>query len=66
MPRNASTNRRQGARSAHRSLHRGSHKRINRIKWRNTATCEVWILVAVVLFVLFVALPWLTTHPYAD
>ena len=41
----------------------GSRKRRPRITLRGNWSAEVWILVAIMLFMLFVAVPWLISHP---
>jgi hypothetical protein len=47
-------------------LYRGSRKRVQRIKVRENTSVELWIFVLLMLFLLFVGLPWLTKHPPAD
>jgi hypothetical protein len=46
--------------------YRGSRKRVRRIRFRDNWAVELWILVAVILFVLFVLVPWLVQHPPVD
>jgi hypothetical protein len=46
--------------------YRGSRKRVQRIKWRENTPVELWIVVALILFTLFVGVPWLVKHPPAD
>jgi hypothetical protein len=47
-------------------VYRGSRKRVRRIRFRDNWAVELWILVAVLLFVLFVVVPWLVRHPPLD
>ena len=47
-------------------VYRGSRKRLNRIKWQENTSLELWIFVVVVLFILFVAVPWIIEHPPSD
>jgi hypothetical protein len=46
-----------GSRSA--KLYRGSRQRLQRIKLRRNGSWELWLLVAWVLFLLFVVVPWM-------
>jgi len=48
--------------------YRGSRKRVRRIKVRDNWhwPVELWFVVAVVLFTLFVVVPWLVRHPLPD
>jgi hypothetical protein len=39
---------------------------VRRIRFRDNWAVELWILVAVLLFVLFVVVPWLVRHPPLD
>jgi hypothetical protein len=39
---------------------------VRRIRFRDNWAVELWILVAVILFVLFVLVPWLVQHPPVD
>jgi hypothetical protein len=39
---------------------------VRRIRFRGNWAVELWILVAVILFVLFVVVPWLVQHPPVD
>jgi hypothetical protein len=39
---------------------------VRRIRFRNNWAVELWILVAVILFTLFVVVPWLVRHPPSD
>lgn len=43
--------------------YRGSRKRVRRIKWWENTSVEFWILVALLLLMLFVGVPWLIRHP---
>ena len=45
---------------------RGARKRVRRIKWRDNTSVEFWILVVLMLFILFVGIPWMIRHPPAD
>jgi hypothetical protein len=47
-------------------VYRGSRKRVRRIRFRDNWAVELWLLVAVILFVLFVVVPWLVQHPPVD
>jgi hypothetical protein len=47
-------------------VYRGSPKRVRRIRFRGNWAIEVWVLVAVILFTLFVVVPWLVRHPSSD
>jgi hypothetical protein len=47
-------------------VYRGSRKRVRRIRFRDNWPVELWILVAVILFMLFVVVPWLVQHPPPD
>jgi hypothetical protein len=47
-------------------VYRGSRRRVRRIRFRGNWAVELWILVAVILFVLFVVVPWLVQHPPVD
>ena len=47
-------------------VYRGSRKRVRRIRMRGNWAVELWILVAVILFVLFVVVPWLVQPPPLD
>jgi hypothetical protein len=45
-------------------VYRGSKKRIRRIRMRGNGSVALWVFVAVVLFSLFFALPWMVlNHP---
>jgi len=44
-------------------VYRGSRKRLRRIGWRENTSVELWIFVVLVLFMLFVGIPWLIRHP---
>ena len=46
--------------------YRGSRKRVRRIQVRDNWPVELWFVVAVVLFTLFVVVPWLVRHPLPD
>jgi hypothetical protein len=46
--------------------YRGSRKRVRRLKFRDNWPVELWFVVAVVLFTLFVVVPWLVQHPLPD
>jgi hypothetical protein len=39
---------------------------VQRIKFRDNWPVELWFVVAVVLFTLFVVVPWLVQHPLPD
>jgi len=43
-------------------MFRGSHARLRRVTLRGNWSTEIWIFVALVLFLLFVALPWIATR----
>jgi hypothetical protein len=47
-------------------VYRGSKKRLRRIRMHGNGSLGLWMFVAIVLFVLFVALPWLVLHPPSD
>ena len=47
-------------------VYRGSRKRVRQIRMRGNWSVELWMLVAVILFILFVILPWLVRHPPPD
>jgi hypothetical protein len=45
-------------------VYRGSKKRLQRVRMRGNGSVALWVFVAVVLFSLFIALPWMIlTHP---
>ena len=46
-------------------VYRGSNRRVNSIRLRGNMSREVWILVAFLLVLLFIAIPWLIRHPSA-
>jgi hypothetical protein len=39
---------------------------VRRIRFRDNWPVELWFVVAVVLFTLFVVVPWLVQHPLPD
>jgi hypothetical protein len=41
---------------------RGSHKRLRRIRWRESMSVEVWIFVIGMLVLLLFGIPWLVAH----
>jgi hypothetical protein len=41
---------------------RGSRRRVRRIKMRGNSAWELWLLLAWVLFLLFVVVPWMAHH----
>jgi hypothetical protein len=47
-------------------VHRGSRKRLRRIKFAGNTSVDFWLLVALMLFMLFVVVPWLMKHPPVD
>ena len=47
-------------------VYRGSRKRVRRIKWWENSPLEFWIFVVLILFMLFVGVPWLIKHPPTD
>jgi hypothetical protein len=47
-------------------VYRGSRKRIRQTKWWENTSVEFWIFVVLILFMLFVGIPWLVKHPPAD
>jgi hypothetical protein len=55
-----------GAHAGAGKAYRGSRKRVRRIKWRDNTSVEFWILVVLMLFMMFVGVPWLFKHPPAD
>jgi hypothetical protein len=46
-------------------VYRGSNRRVNSIRLRGNMSREVWIFVALLLVLLFIAIPWLIRHPSA-
>lgn len=40
-------------------VYRGSSHRLRRIKLRGNSSIEIWLLVAWILFLLFVVVPWM-------
>jgi hypothetical protein len=46
--------------------YRGSRKRVRRLRLRGNWSVELWIFLAVMLFTLFVVVPWIVRHPPAD
>lgn len=60
----------RSASSGHRSArhrppksYRGSRKRLRQIGLRDNWSVEFWLFVAILIFALFVAVPWLIQHP---
>jgi hypothetical protein len=47
-------------------VYRGSKKRIRRIRMRGNGSLALWVFVALVLFMLCVALPWLILHTHSE
>jgi hypothetical protein len=47
-------------------VHRGSRKRVQRIKWRENTSVEVWIFIVLILLTLILGIPWLIKHPPDD
>jgi len=47
-------------------VYRGSRKRLRRIRLRDNWSVELWIFLAVMLFTLFVVVPWIVRHPPSD
>jgi hypothetical protein len=45
---------------------RGSRKRLRRIRLRGNWSIEFWVIVAIIVFMLLVGLPWLIRHPIVD
>jgi hypothetical protein len=43
---------------------RGSRRRLRRIKLRRTFTTELWLLIAWVVFLLLVVVPWMMRHSH--
>jgi len=42
---------------------RGSRRRLRRIRFRDNWTRDMWLLLAFVVLVALVLLPWLVRHP---
>jgi len=42
--------------------YRGSHKRVRRIKMRDSASWELWVLIGWLAFLVLVVLPWMIRH----
>jgi hypothetical protein len=40
-------------------LYRGSRRRLKRLTWRGNMSSEMWLVVAWVLFLLLVVIPWM-------
>jgi hypothetical protein len=51
---------------SYRGRGRGSRKRLERIKFAENTSVGFWVFVALMIFMLFVVLPWLTNHPLPD
>jgi hypothetical protein len=47
-------------------VYRGSKRRVQRIRLRGNGSLALWVFVAIVLFSLFVMLPWLIEHARPD
>jgi hypothetical protein len=47
-------------------VYRGSKRRLRRIRLRGNSSLAIWVFIAVVLFGLCVALPWLILHTHPD
>jgi uncharacterized iron-regulated membrane protein len=45
--------------------YRGSRKRLRRLKWYKHSSIEFWLFLVIVLFLLFVGVPWMINHPEA-
>ena len=41
---------------------RGSRRRVRKIRMRGNGAWEMWLLLAWVLFLLFVVVPWMAEH----
>jgi hypothetical protein len=50
----------------YRGRYRGSRKRLRRIKFAENTSVGFWVFVALMIFMLFVVLPWLINHPLPD
>jgi hypothetical protein len=42
--------------------YRGSHKRVRRIKMRDSGSWELWVLIGWLAFLVLVVLPWMIRH----
>ena len=47
-------------------VYRGSRRRVRRLTFRGNWSLELWIVLAVMLFTLFVVVPWIVRHPPSD
>jgi hypothetical protein len=47
-------------------VYRGSRKRLRRLRLSGNWSVELWIFLAVMLFTLFVVVPWIVRHPPSD
>jgi hypothetical protein len=47
-------------------VYRGSRRRLRRLTFRGNWSVELWIFLAVMLFMLFVVVPWIVRHPPSD
>jgi hypothetical protein len=47
-------------------VYRGSRKRLRRLRFSGNWSVELWIFLAVMLFTLFVVVPWIVRHPPID
>jgi hypothetical protein len=50
-------------RGSSRRAYRGSRKRLRRLKWYRHSSIEIWLFFAFVLFLLFIGVPWMISHP---
>jgi hypothetical protein len=56
----------RGPGGGYRGRYRGSRKRLKRIKFAENTSVGFWVFVALMIFMLFVVLPWLINHPLPD